>query len=135
MMFRQCKICKKKVPFNEKCECEIKENKNNHNEWFNNYYETNKEELKKINNAKWKKTRKMIINRDGGYCQRCFIKFNVFITDNLQVHHIKPRSSFPELVYTPSNLVTICKRCNLELGTQTELDFEFKPRSNDYHIR
>lgn len=69
--------------------------------------------------------RKMVIQEDGGVCQRCFIKFEIINSTELQVHHIKPRIEFPELMYERSNLITICKTCNLQLGLK-ELDFDRK---------
>ena len=38
-------------------------------------------------------------------------------TRNLQVHHIKPRKEYPELMFEPDNLITTCKTCNLQMGT------------------
>lgn len=135
MMYKLCPICKKKIKIGEICECQLDKKKDTHNKWQKKYYEDNKDELKLINNSKWKKLRKLTIERDGGYCQRCFKKFNIFNSDNLQVHHIKPRSEYPELVYDSKNLVTVCRRCNLELGTSEVLDFEFEARDNDFKLR
>ena len=135
MMLRQCKICKRKVPLKEKCECELKEKKNYKNNYSKDYYKENKDYVDKIKNAKWNRLRKLIIERDGGYCQRCYVKFKTFETENLQVHHIKPRIEFPELVYDDKNLITICKQCNMELGTRHDLDFEIEIKDIDYHIR
>ncbi|HDR7585519.1 hypothetical protein BW899_06695 [Bacillus mycoides] len=65
----------------------------------------------------WRNLREQIIERDGGYCQRCLHKYGIINSANLEVHHIKPRSKYPELQYEISNLVTVCKTCNLQLGT------------------
>lgn len=135
MMYKLCPTCKKKIKISEVCQCTIDKKKENHNNWQKDYYEENKEQLKLINNSRWKKLRKLIIKRDGGYCQRCFKKFNLINSENLQVHHIKPRSEYPELVYDDKNLVTICRRCNLELGTSGVLDFEFEARDSDFKLR
>lgn len=134
MMLRQCKICKRKVPLNEKCECEIKDKKQKRNEYSKDYYKDNKDEINKIKNAKWSRLRKLVIERDGGYCQRCYVKYQTFTTENLQVHHIKPRIEFPELVYDDKNLITLCRQCNIELGTRHTLDFDIEIKDIDYHI-
>ncbi len=51
-------------------------------------------------------------------------KNKYYVTSNLQVHHIKPRSDYPELVYEHSNLVTLCQSCNTSLGKKG-IDFEW----------
>jgi len=112
--------CGKLIGFNETCSC--KSNKNR-NEYQRNYYQKNKETLKPLSSARWKRLRPLIIKRDKGYCQRCFIKFNVINSSNLQVHHIKPRIEYPHLMFEESNLITVCKTCNLQIGLK-ELDFE-----------
>ncbi|WP_009968574.1 HNH endonuclease, partial [Bacillus subtilis] len=61
-------------------------------------------------------------------CQRCLIKYSIVNSSELQVHHIKPRIDYPELMFEESNLITLCKTCNLQLGTSGELDF--KPNIN-----
>ncbi|MGE6205343.1 HNH endonuclease [Guptibacillus hwajinpoensis] len=66
---------------------------------------------------KWRILRKQIITRDGYCCQRCLVKYDIINSSNLEVHHIVPRSKESKLNYQPSNLVTTCKTCNLQLGT------------------
>lgn len=126
-MLKQCPRCGKRIAINETCECVLEGNKQRRNKYQRNYYQDNKKEIEKIKNKRWKKLRKLVIERDGGLCQRCYNKFHIFETNNLQVHHIKPRVDFPELIYDEDNLVTVCKQCNLQLGTSHKLDFEFKP--------
>ncbi|MFT7830047.1 HNH endonuclease [Priestia megaterium] len=72
----------------------------------------------------FRKLRKLIIKRDGAHCQRCRIKYNWMVFDNLEAHHIKSWRDYPELGYDESNLITVCKKCNLELGNSNKLDFE-----------
>ncbi|WLR53780.1 HNH endonuclease [Mesobacillus subterraneus] len=86
------------------------------------------ERNKVLTTTKWRKFRKRIIERDGGYCQRCLIKFNMVVTSNLQVHHIKPRIKFPDLTFVESNCVTLCALCNQQLGTREQLDFAFEAK-------
>lgn len=133
-MMKQCPICKRKVPINKKCECQLDQKKQNKNKHNKKYYEENKEYIGMIKNAKWLRLRKLIIERDGGYCQRCYVKHKTFKVDDLQVHHIKPRIDFPGLVYDDKNLITICRQCNIELGTSHELDFDIEIKDIDYKI-
>ena len=64
-------------------------------------------------------------------CNRCWVSLNVIETKDLQVHHIKPRSEYPELMYDPNNLITVCKTCNLALGTKGILDWEVQKFNED----
>lgn len=116
-----CDKCGKLIDWNSTCSC--KKDNTNQNEYKKQYYKKNKEVIKPITNARWRKLRSLIIKRDGGCCQRCLIKYGMINSENLQVHHIKPRTNYPELVYEESNLITLCKLCNLQLGTNEELDF------------
>lgn len=79
---------------------------------------------------RFQKLRKRVIDRDNGYCQRCVIKFgkyNKTVHENLQCHHIKSLRDFPHLAYDENNLITVCQRCNFELGNSNVLDFEWQP--------
>lgn len=115
--------CGKRVPFNETCSCKLIRKKQR-NEYQKEYYKKNKESLKELTSKRWRDLRKSIILRDGGYCQRCFIKFGVINDKSLQVHHIKPRVEYPELMYDEDNLICLCKTCNLQLGVKGILDFD-----------
>lgn len=77
-------------------------------------------------NTKFQKLRKAVIKRDGAHCQRCRIKFNWMTFDNLQAHHIKSFRDYPELAYDESNIIIVCRNCNLELGNSNKLDFEYE---------
>lgn len=124
-----CSKCNKKIKFNEDCICTIRKNRN---KYQRKYYEKNKEALRPLSTKRWRDLRKVIINRDGGYCQRCFIKYDIIETKNLQVHHIKPRIEYPELMFEETNLICICKTCNLQLGVDEELDF--KPNEKIFDV-
>lgn len=126
-MYKQCPRCGKKILINETCQCVIDNKRKKKNEYQKKYYQNNKKSVNMIKNKRWRNLRKLIIERDGGFCQRCYHKFHMFETEELQVHHIKPRVDFPELIYDENNLVTVCKQCNLQLGTRHTLDFDFKP--------
>jgi 5-methylcytosine-specific restriction endonuclease McrA len=88
-----------------------------------------------LTTTKWKKFRKQILVRDNGHCQRCLLRFSILNTNysEMQVHHIKPRVNYPELMYEATNCVTLCKQCNLELGTKETLDFEFEPQPLEFN--
>ncbi|RDZ11504.1 HNH endonuclease [Priestia megaterium] len=78
------------------------------------------------NTRKFQKLRKQILKRDGAHCVRCRIKYDWMVFDNLQAHHIKSWRDYPELAYDELNLITVCRNCNLELGTSNKLDFKWK---------
>lgn len=120
--------CGKIINHNEVCSC--KKN-NNRNSYQREYYQRNKDTLKPLSSSRWRKLRRLIINRDNGLCQRCLIKYDLFNSDELQVHHIKPRIEFPELMFDESNLITVCKTCNLQIGLK-ELDFKPSIDLNDF---
>lgn len=79
-----------------------------------------------VHTKRWQNTRREIIVADGGECQRCRIIFNRHESNDLQVHHIKPRTQFPELTFVNDNLITLCRICNLTLG-ENGLDFDWTP--------
>lgn len=118
--YKFCNSCGMKIKLGEPCPTCSKQNRN---EYMRKYQRTNKEVQKAIQNKRWKDLRKLIIQRDKGICQRCLALKGIFTTVQLQVHHIRPRNKYPRLIYEKSNLITLCKTCNLELGTKEELDF------------
>lgn len=110
-----CNNCGKIVA--GKCDCKPSR--------FSPVKKKNQDSSKDLKTAKWQRKRAEIIRRDNGYCQRCFIKHKIINEENIQVHHIKSRRDFPELMYENSNLITICGHCNNELGTSNKLDFDW----------
>lgn len=78
-----------------------------------------------LNTYKWQQKRDFIKNRDRYFCQRCFYKLGIINNENLEVHHIKNRHDFPELIFEDSNLITICGDCNKFYIGQNELDFDW----------
>ena len=114
-----CSYCSKMHPDTEKCVCRVQAYKQRRQ--LKN--ETDIEATKFYKSAKWRKLRKSIVSRDGGHCQSCLIKYNRIESRNLEIHHIKPRSKYPELRFEESNLITLCKSCNTRTGTREELDF------------
>lgn len=129
-----CQYCKKIVREGSSHQCPgMNKKRLEYNRSKREYYQKNKETLKPLMSNRWKKFRKMIINRDDHMCQRCFIKYGVINGDELQVHHIKPRIYYPELMYDEDNVVTLCKTCNIQLGT-TGIDFEWSPNEVDFKL-
>lgn len=74
----------------------------------------------------WTKLRQKVLKRDRFMCQRCWYKFGIANSNELQAHHIKSRKNYPELVFEERNVITMCKTCNLQLGTKDKLDFEYR---------
>lgn len=88
----------------------------------------NKQAQKEVHTKHWQLTRKEVIIADGAECQRCLALFGWHTVDNLEVHHIKPRSQYPELTYDLDNLVTVCHTCNLTMG-EKGIDFDWTPEN------
>lgn len=115
------KICKcgKIIDFNETCSCQ------NRYDYKKEYIKKRGDSEKMLYSKKWKDKKEFIKKRDNYMCQRCFYKYGIVNSEELQVHHIKPRVKFPELAYEDSNLICICGTCNRQIGTKEELDFEW----------
>lgn len=130
VMKKKCKYCNLYYDINLPHECRAKEikSKQNYIKKQEQYLEANKDTdaYKLLHSTKWVKFRREIIDLDGGFCQRCLIKFNTYTYDNLEVHHIKPRNEYPELIFDQDNVVTLCKECNVALGLNG-IDFDWKP--------
>lgn len=119
-----CPNCGKIVPDTFKHDCPIK--RQAYNKSKREYYQKNKETQKPLRTKRWKTLRSLIIALDGGYCQRCYRKYGIINSHQLEVHHIKARIFHPELTFDQDNCVTLCKTCNIQLGT-TGIDFEWTP--------
>jgi 5-methylcytosine-specific restriction endonuclease McrA len=61
-----------------------------------------------------------VLRRDGWRCQQCGV------LKNLQVHHIKPRSSMGD--DTETNLITLCANCHREIHCQKPTRNRFPPK-------
>lgn len=122
---RMCSFCGKIYEFSGECSCKNQRKK---------FYKLNDDGF--YSTRKWRKKRSEIIERDGGYCRRCYAKYGLINTDNLTVHHIKSREHYPELSFDDSNLICICMTCNNTLGTKDILDFnwDFEEEFKNYII-
>lgn len=58
----------------------------------------------------WSEWRKIVFERDQYICQYCS-KTNC----NIEPHHLKPKSTNPNLVYDVNNGITLCKDCHRTL--------------------
>lgn len=60
----------------------------------------------------WKKLRRQALDRDHWICQECLREVEmgkrIRAKDAVTVHHIKPRSKYPELELTLENLESLC---------------------------
>lgn len=132
MMTRKyvCKYCGKIAGPDHKCPG-MEKNREIRNAKRRQYYQKNKETLAPLMSKKWQRFRLRIIDRDDHMCQRCYIKYGIINGDELQVHHIKPRIYFPELMYDEDNVITTCKTCNVQLGLEG-IDFEWEPPIVDH---
>lgn len=125
-MLKVCGHCGRKHDINKDCECKQQrdgEYRKHKAEYQRKYEEENPEVVKPLKTARWRRFRNRIISRDGGHCQRCFIKYGIVNSNNLHVHHIQARIKRPDLIFEPTNTITLCASCNYELGTG-DLDFE-----------
>jgi hypothetical protein len=79
-----------------------------------------------FHSQEWRDVRYRALEASNGRCSCC--GNNGSDSSNpLQVDHIKPRSKFPELALTLSNLQVLCRQCNLGKGNKSETDWRLKP--------
>lgn len=69
----------------------------------------------------WRKVRYEALLRDGAHCQCCGNKGGP--GHPLHVDHIKPRSVYPELELSLSNLQVLCEDCNLGKLARDDTDW------------
>lgn len=121
MLTSRCSKCRKKIPYGEHlCKaCSLEKGKKNR-EHIKKYNQKLEESDKLLKTQAWRKTRRLIIDRDK-FCVLC-AKKNIIETRNLQVHHIQKRVDAPDLVYDPLNLITLCKKCHEEVEEMSVKD-------------
>lgn len=61
-------------------------------------------------NKKWKKLRAKVLRRDEYICREC--KRYGKTTEATTVHHVKPATKHPELIYNMDNLYSCCANCH-----------------------
>ncbi|MBG9471363.1 HNH endonuclease [Priestia megaterium] len=104
--------CGNVIKLNEKCSCK-------------KAYRSKENKTHPSNTRKFQKLRKSIIIRDEYHCQRCKVVYGQLVMEDLECHHIKSFRDYPELAYDEVNLITVCRRCNLDLGNSNKLDFNW----------
>lgn len=109
--------CGRINPEGTTCVCRSKDRRN-----YSSDYQKN-DKGNPLKTTRWTKLRRHILKRDNFLCQRCLHKYGLFNSNELQGHHIKSRKNFPELTFEERNIITLCKTCNLQLGTSDILDF------------
>jgi 5-methylcytosine-specific restriction enzyme A len=72
--------------------------------------------------ARWKVLRMAILERDGFRCRACGCG------GRLEVDHIKPVRTHPDLSYTPGNLQALCPGCHTK---KTRIECGHPPPSED----
>ena len=114
-MWTRCNGCRKKIPMgNTYCDtCKTQKRKEDKS------YLKCKDAERHSKTQRWKDTRKEILKRDKGVCRLCFIR-GIVSSKRLTVHHIIKRVNLvgtkdEELIYAPSNLVTLCPTCHEEM--------------------
>ena len=98
----------------------------------------------------WKKDRSMIgftdtpeynifrlkiLARDNYACQKCGIRGAKGIRPILEIHHIKPRSIYPELAMEENNVQTLCKECHKKTDSYLKNKFRMKKFDPNIQIR
>jgi 5-methylcytosine-specific restriction endonuclease McrA len=73
----------------------------------------------------WRRLRMSVLVERGARCECC----GASAKDGVRIHvdHIKPRSRYPELALTKSNLQVLCAECNHGKGSLYETDWRESP--------
>lgn len=81
----------------------------------------------------WQRVRYEVLRRSEGCCMLC--KRQAYKSNPLHVDHIKPRSKYPELALTISNLQVLCRQCNLGKSNRYEDDWRpvDEPEDTDWY--
>jgi hypothetical protein len=77
------------------------------------------------NSQEWLELRYKALLKHNGCCQLCGSRGGD--GNPIQVDHIKPRSKYPELALTMSNLQVLCRRCNIGKSNKDETDWRMMP--------
>ena len=80
------------------------------------------------NSQEWKELRYEVLREGAGACTCCGAR----ASDGLRIHvdHIKPRSKYPELQLSKSNLQILCEDCNF--GKSNYYDDDWRVKMQDY---
>ena len=70
----------------------------------------------------WQKLRNRKV-KEHPYCERCWSKYKIIATENLQGYDIKSFKDYPELRLDEDNVVVLCRVCNLQIGDSSIKDW------------
>ena len=112
-MKKICSKCGKTIKYNTNCACRT-----------NTIYNRNisPEKRKFYSSYAWQKLRNRKV-KEHPYCERCWSKWKILTTENLQGHHIKSFRNYPELRLDEDNVAVLCRVCNLQIGDSSVVDW------------
>ena len=112
-MKKICSRCGKTVEYSKTCACRngITYNRN-----------VSEEKRKFYSSYAWRKLLNRKV-REHPYCERCWSKWEIVTTENLQEHHIKSFKDYPELRLVEDNIAVLCRVCNLQVGDKSLKDW------------
>lgn len=113
-MKKICNRCGKTIDYSSRCECRD-------NITYNRT--VSPEKRKFYSSYAWQKLRNRKVN-EHPYCERCWSKWKIITTENLQGHHIKSFKDYSELRLDEENVVVLCRTCNLQLGDSSVVDWK-----------
>ena len=116
IVINKCKYCGKDIKTTKSehqsycnSDCRNQDYKNTHKGPLSHFWKGGKvkESILKRTCAEYKKWRNDVFKRDNYTCQKCGKH-----TIDLEAHHIKEQSRYPELIYELSNGLTLCHKCH-----------------------
>ena len=110
-MKKVCSRCGNIILHNQKCGCKPLDNRH-----------VSDEKRRFYSSYAWRKLRNRKV-KEQPYCERCWNKWKLIVTDNLQGHHIKSFKDYPELRLDEDNVVVLCRTCNLQVGDSSMVDW------------
>lgn len=111
-MKKVCSRCGNIILHKQRCECTPKYNR-----------KVSDEKKRFYSSYAWQKLRNRKV-KEHPYCERCWSKWRLIVTDNLQGHHIKSFKDYPELRLDEDNVAVLCRTCNLQIGDSSKVDWK-----------
>lgn len=81
------------------------------------FWNNDRGKIQFVDTPEYRELRIRVLKRDNFSCQLCGIRGEKGIRPILNVHHIKPRKSFPELSLIESNCIVLCLECHKKTDT------------------
>jgi len=72
----------------------------------------------------WNELESRVFKRDGYRCRKCGNKYHLI------VHHKKPQSKYPDLVFKLTNCITLCRHCHYQ---EHKLWLDSKALTDEYY--